>query len=58
MSTRSVFSFKSSESTNLLEDDDLVGRLQVLKLVGDQDTTLVLQQAADTPEDTQTQYTH
>ena len=40
--------------TDLLEDDNLVGCLQVLKLVGYQDTKLVLQQATDTPEDTQT----
>lgn len=40
--------------TNLLEDDNLVGCLQVLKLVGYQDTKLVLQQTADTPVDTRT----
>ncbi|KAF3857371.1 hypothetical protein F7725_009230 [Dissostichus mawsoni] len=40
--------------TDLLEDDNLVGCLQVLKLVGYQDTKLVLQQTADTPEDTRT----
>lgn len=36
--------------TNLLEDQNLVGCLQVLQLVGHQDTRLVLQQATDTPD--------
>lgn len=36
--------------TNLLEDQNLVGSPQMLQLMGDQDTTLVLQQATDTPD--------
>ena len=43
-------------STNLFKNHNLSGHLQVLQLVGDQDTRLVLQQAADTPE-THTQRT-
>lgn len=38
------------KGTNLLQDQDLVGCLQVLQLVGHQDTRLVLQQATDTPD--------
>lgn len=35
---------------HLLENHNLVGCLQVLQLVGDQDTRFVLQHATDTPE--------
>lgn len=36
--------------THLFEDQNLVGCLQVLQLVGDQDTRLVLQHATDAPD--------
>lgn len=36
--------------THLLEDQNLIGCLQVLQLVGDQDTRLVLQHATDAPD--------
>lgn len=37
-------------NTNLLQDHNLVGCLQVLQLVGDQDPRLVLQEATDAPD--------
>ena len=42
--------FGMCRDTNLLEDQDLIGFLQVLQLVGDQDPGLVLQQATDAPD--------
>lgn len=42
------------KATNLLENQNLVGCLQVLQLVGDQDARLVFQHAADAPRDVET----
>lgn len=39
-----------AQRTYLLQDHNLVGCLQVLQLVGDQDARLVLQQTTDTPD--------
>lgn len=38
------------KGSNLFEDEDLVGLLQVLELVGDEDARLPPQQAANAPD--------
>lgn len=46
------------KATNLLENQNLVGCLEVLQLVGDQDARLVPQHAADAPGDVEMTESH
>ena len=56
MTCRLLREWKEEEgSTDLLENQDLVGGFQVLQLMGDQDPGLVLQNTTDTPGETHMQ---